>query len=145
LSPGRLYPERPMVGVGVLIRRGEEYLLIKRASEPDKGMWSIPGGMVELGEKVSEAAVREAKEETGLDVELIEDLGVVDKIVRDDSGRVKYHFAIIDYLAEPQSGEMHAHDDALDALWVHPRDFHSYDMSPTLVELLKRMNLYPEF
>jgi ADP-ribose pyrophosphatase YjhB (NUDIX family) len=93
---------------------------------------------------VGEAAVREAKEETGLDVALVEDLGVVDKIVRDEEGRVKYHFAIIDYLAEPESGEMHAHDDALEALWVHPRDFHRYPMSPTLVELLKRMDLYPQ-
>ena len=145
MSPGRLYPERPMVGVGILIRKGEEYLMIKRASEPDRGLWSIPGGMVEIGEKAAEAAVREAEEETGLQVEIIEDLGVVDKIVRDEAGRVKYHFVIIDYLAEPVSGEMHHHDDALDALWVHPRDFRKYQMSQTVIDLLKRINLYPEF
>ena len=143
MSPGRQYPERPMIGVGILIRRGEEYLMIKRASEPDKGLWSVPGGMVEIGEKAEDAAVREAKEETGLMVEIREDLGVVDKIMRDESGRVKYHFVIIDYLAEPVSGEMHHHDDALDALWVHPRDFRKYQMSPTLIELLQRLNLYP--
>ncbi len=142
MSPGRLYPERPMVGVGALIRRRKEYLLIRRASEPDRGLWSIPGGIVELGEAVKAAAVREAEEETGLRVEIIEDLGVVDKIVRDDSGRVIYHFVIIDYLAEPVSGEMHHHDDALDAKWVHPRDFHEYQMSPTLIDLLRGMNLY---
>ncbi len=143
MSPGRLYPERPMVGVGVLIRKGEEYLLIRRAAEPDKGLWSVPGGIVELGEKIRDAATREAREETGLDVEIIGDLGVVDKIVLDDAGRVKYHFAIVDYLAEPISGEMHHHDDALDALWVHPRDFRKYQMSPTLVDLLRRIDLYP--
>jgi 8-oxo-dGTP diphosphatase len=132
-----------MIGVGILIRKDEEYLMIKRASEPDKGLWSVPGGMVEIGEKAEDAAVREAKEETGLMVEIREDLGVVDKIVRDESGRVKYHFVIIDYLAEPVSGEMHHHDDALDALWVHPRDFRKYQMSPTLIELLQRLNLYP--
>ena len=143
MSPGRQYPERPMIGVGILIRKGEEYLMIKRASEPDKGLWSVPGGMVEIGEKAEDAAVREAKEETGLMVEILEDLGVVDKIMRDESGRVKYHFVIIDYLAEPVSGEMHHHDDALDALWVHPRDFRKYQMSPTLIELLQRLNLYP--
>jgi ADP-ribose pyrophosphatase len=144
MSPDRLYPERPMVGVGVLIRSGDEYLLIKRASEPDKGMWSIPGGMVEIGEKVSEAAVREAKEETGLDVELVKDLGVVDKIMLDDAGKVKYHFIIVDYFAESSSGEMRAQDNALEARWVHPRDFHRYTMSPTLVDLLRRIELYPE-
>ena len=143
MSPGRQYPERPMIGVGILIRRGEEYLMIKRASEPDKGLWSVPGGMVEIGEKAEDAAVREAEEETGLIVEIREDLGVVDKIMRDELGRVKYHFVIIDYLAEPVSGEMHHHDDALDALWVHPIDFRKYQMSPTLIELLQRLNLYP--
>ncbi len=145
MSPGRLYPERPMVGVGILIRKGEDYLLIKRASEPDRGVWSVPGGMVEIGEETKEAAVREAEEETGLEVEILEDLGVVDKIVRDEAGRVKYHFVIIDYLAEPVAGEMHHHDDALDARWVHPRDFRKYELSPTLVDLLRRIDLYPEF
>jgi ADP-ribose pyrophosphatase YjhB (NUDIX family) len=134
-----------MMGVGILIHKGKEYLLIKRASEPDRGLWSVPGGMVELGEKTREAAIREAEEETGLVVEILEDLGVVDKIVRDDAGRVKYHFVIIDYLAEPISGVMHHHDDALDAHWVHPRDFRKYEMSPTLVDLLKKIDLYPEF
>jgi 8-oxo-dGTP diphosphatase len=143
LSPGRLYPERPMIGVGVLIRKGEEYLLIKRGSEPDKGLWSVPGGMVELGETVHEAAIREAEEETGLVVEIIEDLGVVDKIVRDEAGRVMYHFAIVDYLAEPVLGEMHHHDDALDARWVNPRDFRKYPMSPTLIDLFQRIDFYP--
>ena len=145
MSPSRLYPERPMIGVSTLIRQGEEYLLIKRASEPDMGLWSVPGGMVELGEKTSEAAIREAEEETGLVVDILKDLGVVDKIVRDEAGKVKYHFVIIDYLAEPVSGVMHHHDDALDARWVHPRDFRKYEMSPTLVDLLKKIDLYPEF
>jgi 8-oxo-dGTP diphosphatase len=134
-----------MVGVGILIRKGDEYLLIKRASEPDKGLWSVPGGMVEVGEKVEEAAIREAKEETGLEIEIVKDLGAVDKIVRDDVGKIKYHFIIIDYLAEPVAGEMHHHDDALDAQWVHPREFRKYMMSPTLVDLLRRINLYPVF
>ena len=128
-----------------MIRKGDEYLLIKRASEPDKGLWSVPGGMVEVGEKVEEAAIREAKEETGLEIEIVKDLGAVDKIVRDDVGKIKYHFIIIDYLAEPVSGEMHHHDDALDAKWVQPRDFRKYKMSPTLLDLLRKINLYPIF
>ena len=128
-----------------MIRKGDEYLLIKRASEPDKGLWSVPGGMVEVGEKVEEAAIREAKEETGLEIEIVKDLGAVDKIVRDDVGKIKYHFIIIDYLAEQVSGEMHHHDDALDAKWVQPRDFRKYKMSPTLLDLLRKINLYPIF
>jgi 8-oxo-dGTP diphosphatase len=133
------------VGVGILIRKGEEYLLIKRASEPDKGLWSVPGGMVELGERVQDAAMREAEEETGLRVELKENLGVVDKIVHDKAGRVRYHFVIIDYIGEPVSGVMHHHDDALDARWVQPRDFRKYELSQSLIELLKKIDLYPEF
>lgn len=141
LSPGRLYPDRPIVGVGILIRKGSEYLLIKRAADPDKDLWSIPGGLVEIGEKAVEAAVREAKEETGLDIELRDILGVVDKIVKDESGQVKYHFIIIDYLAEPIGGKMEHHDDALDAKWVRLSDFRDYELSPTLVELLVRIKL----
>ena len=80
MSSRRLYPEKPIVGVGVLIQDGDRYLLIKRAAEPDAGLWSIPGGLVELGERAGEAAAREAREETGLDVEITNVLDVVDKI-----------------------------------------------------------------
>jgi 8-oxo-dGTP diphosphatase len=140
----RLYPEKPIVGVGVLIRDGEKYLLIKRAAEPDEGLWSVPGGLVEVGEKAVEAAVREAREETGLNVEILEILGVVDKIVNDEEGKIKYHFVIIDYLAAPTGGSLVPASDALDALWVLPEELTGYELSPTLVELLKRVSIYPE-
>jgi 8-oxo-dGTP diphosphatase len=139
----RLYPERPMVGVGILIRRGDRYLLIKRAADPDAGLWSIPGGLVEVGERAADAAVREAREETGLDVEVVEILGVVDKIIR-EGGRVKFHFVIVDYLAEPRGGALEASSDALDAVWVGAEDFPRYELSSTLVELLRRVGLYSE-
>jgi 8-oxo-dGTP diphosphatase len=142
MSQRRLYPERPMVGVGILIRRKERYLLIKRAAAPDAGLWSIPGGLVEVGEKAAEAAIREAREETGLDVEVIETLGVVDKIVR-EYGRIKFHFVIVDYLAEPRGGTLQASSDALDAVWVKADEFPLYELSPTLIELLRRVGLYP--
>ena len=144
MSRRRLYPEKPMVGVGVLIRDGDRYLLIKRAAEPDAGLWSIPGGLVEVGERAAEAAVREAKEETGLDVEIEEVLGVVDKIVRDDDSRIRFHFVIVDYMAARKGGSLEASSDALDARWVRAAEFNGYELSPTLVELLKRVNLYPE-
>ena len=143
MSRRRLYPERPMVGVGILIQSDDRYLLIKRAAEPDAGLWTIPGGLVEVGERAKDAAVREALEETGLEVEVLEVLGVVDKIVPDEEGRVKYHFVIIDYLAEAIRGVMRPMDDALDARWVHPKDFNQFQLSLTLVDMLKRLNLYP--
>lgn len=139
----RLYPGRPIVGVGVLIEEDGRYLLVKRAAEPDAGLWSIPGGLIEVGEKAADAAVREALEETGLSVEIMNRVDVVDKIVRDDDGDVKYHFIIIDFLARPLSGEMRPMDDALDAAWAAPEDFIKYELTPTLVELLKRMGIYP--
>jgi len=139
----RLYPGRPIVGVGVLIEEDGRYLLVKRAAEPDAGLWSIPGGLIEVGERAEEAAAREALEETGLTVEMLGRIDVVDKIVRDPDGDVRYHFIIIDFLARPLGGEMRAMDDALDAVWVTPGEFTGYQLTPTLVELLKRMRLYP--
>ncbi len=143
MSGRRLYPEKPLVGVGVLIQDDDRYLLIKRAAEPDAGLWSVPGGMVELGERAVEAAKREVMEETGLDVEIVEVLGVVDKIVEGDGDRIKFHFVIVDYLAHPVGGSLEASSDALDARWVKAADFRDYEMSLTLVELLKRIGLYP--
>jgi ADP-ribose pyrophosphatase len=143
MSGRRLYPEKPIVGVGVLIQDDDRYLLIKRASDPDAGLWSLPGGMVELGERAKEAAKREALEETGLEVEIVEVIGVVDKIVEGDGNRIKFHFVIVDYLANPVRGSLEASSDALDARWVKPSDFLDYEMSPTLVVLLKRIGLYP--
>ena len=144
MSSRRLYPDKPMVGVGVLTRNRERYLLIKRAADPDAGLWSIPGGLVEVGEKAADAAVREMKEETGLDVEITGILGVVDKIVRDEEARIKYHYVIIDYIATPKGGSLRAASDALDARWLEAEEFPQYELSPTLVELLKRVGLYPE-
>jgi len=144
MSDRRLYPEKPLVGVGVLIGDGDRYLLIKRAAVPDRGLWSIPGGMVEIGEKAIDAARREAKEETNLDVEVIEVLDVVDKIVMDEESRVKFHFVIIDYLAELRGGTLTASSDALDARWVSTEEFPLYELSPTLIQLLKNIDLYPD-
>jgi len=133
-----------MVGVGVLIRDGSRYLIVKRAAEPDAGLWSIPGGLVEVGEETKDAAIREAKEETGLEVDIVDVLGVVDRIVKDDEARIKYHFVIVDYLAEPRGGFMRAASDALEAKWVRVGDLPHFDLTPTLVELLKRVAIWPE-
>jgi 8-oxo-dGTP diphosphatase len=96
MSSRRVYPKKPLVGVGILIRQGDKYLLIQRAAEPDKGLWSVPGGMIEIGERSTEAAVREVYEETGLVVEILRILDVIDKIIMDEN-KVKFHFVIVDF------------------------------------------------
>ena len=141
---GREYPSHPLVGVGILIKNGEEYLLIRRAAEPDRGLWTMPGGLVEVGERVREAAVREAREETGLEVEVREVLDVIDKIVRDEEGRVKYHFIIVDFLAVPKGGRMRASSDALEARWVRREEFKRYPLTETFKLLLERVSLWEE-
>jgi 8-oxo-dGTP diphosphatase len=114
----RTYPERPFVGIGVVVLRGEEVLLIKRGKPPRAGQWSIPGGVQHLGETVVEAARREVREETGLDVEIIEAIAVIDSISRDEAQRIKYHYTLVDLLAEWRSGEAVAGDDAAAVAWV---------------------------
>ena len=141
MSDKRLYPERPMVGVGVLIQDKDRYLIVKRGTEPSSGLWSIPGGLVEIGEMVSDAAVREAKEETGLDVDLVCIIEVVDKIVRDDDSSVKYHFVIIDLLARYVSGEIRAQSDAEACRWVTPQELVELDITPMLRDMLKRQGI----
>ena len=129
--------------MGVLIEKDGRYLLIRRAADPDKGMWSVPGGLVEVGEKVKDAAAREALEETGLRVEIVERLGVVDKIMRDDEGRVMYHFIIVQFMARIVEGEVRAMDDALEARWVRLSELPSYDITASLRDFLREIGLYP--
>lgn len=133
-----------MIGVGTLVKHKDRYLIIKRAAEPDKGLWSIPGGVVEVGERTADAASREVKEETGLDVKIVDLLGVVDKIIWDEMSRVKYHFIIVDYLATLHSGDVKASSDAMEVRWVRAEEFPDYDLSLTLIQLLKRIKIYPK-
>ena len=144
MSPKREYPTFPIVGVGVLIQKEDEYLLIKRAANPDKGLWSVPGGLVEVGERAVDAAVREALEETGMVVDVRERLGVVDKIEYDDEGRVRYHFVILQFLAYPVRGVMKPMDDALDAVWVTREQLRDYEITGSLKRFLLDIGLYPD-
>ncbi len=114
----RSYPPRPLVGVGVVVLRGDEVLLVRRGKAPRRGDWSLPGGAQELGETVFEAAVREAREETGLDVAVVGLVDVVDSITRDAAGAVRYHYTLVDVLAEWRGGEARAAGDAADVAWA---------------------------
>jgi 8-oxo-dGTP diphosphatase len=125
----REYPEAPIVAVGVVVKRGHEVLLVQRLNEPSRGRWSLPGGVVELGETVREAARREVQEECGLQVEPSEVLAVVDNIVRDEAGLIRFHYILIDLLAEYVSGELAAASDIGDARWVRAEELGELDVT----------------
>ncbi len=113
----REYPDRPLVGVGAIIIERDRVVLVKRGHAPLLGEWSIPGGVLEVGETLREAVVREAKEETGLVVTPGELLGVYDRLIRDGEGRARYHYVLIDFLCRQVSGELLAADDAVEVQW----------------------------
>jgi 8-oxo-dGTP diphosphatase len=116
--PGRAYPERPILGVGAVIFDDEgRVLLVKRAHEPLKGEWSLPGGAVDVGETLESAVAREVLEETGLVVAVGTRVEVVERITRDERG-VQYHFVIVDYLCRPTGGTLACASDADAAQWV---------------------------
>ena len=118
----REYPEQPLIGVGAVIIADDRVALIKRGKPPLLGEWSIPGGMLELGETLRQGAEREAVEETGLIVRATELLGVFERIVPDADQRTSYHYVLIDFLCEVVSGEMRAGGDASDAGWFTPEE-----------------------
>ena len=127
----RLYPSQPIVGVGAVVVCDGKILLEKRKNEPGKGKWSIPGGLVELGEGVEQTVIREVREETGLEVGKPELVDVVDNVVRDENGEVKYHFVIIDYFVKLKGGTMKAMSDAEELRWVTFDEMEQYDLTKT--------------
>ncbi len=114
----REYPTRPIVGVGALILQGGRLLLVKRGSQPGLGKWSIPGGLVELGENVRDAMVRETREEVGLEVEAVRLIDVFDSITRDEKGDVQYHFVVVNFFVRVVGGSLQTASDILEAAWV---------------------------
>jgi ADP-ribose pyrophosphatase YjhB (NUDIX family) len=114
----RSYPERPIVGVGAVVLDGERVLLVKRAHEPLKGQWSLPGGAVELGETLEAAIAREVREETGLDVEVGPIVEVLDRMERDADGRVRHHFVLVDFVCRPSGGVLCCATDADAVEWA---------------------------
>lgn len=118
----RVYPAAPVVGVGVVVWRGDRVLLIERGKPPRVGQWSLPGGAQKLGETLAETARREVEEETGIAIELGEIVATLDLIERDDAGRVRYHYTLVDFVAEGLEADLRAGDDAVDARWFSRAD-----------------------
>jgi ADP-ribose pyrophosphatase YjhB (NUDIX family) len=133
----REYPEHPLVGVGGVVIHRNRVLLIRRGSEPLKGEWSIPGGMLELGEELTAGVRRELKEETGLDVEPRECILVFDRIMREGE-RVKYHYVIVDYLCRRKRGRLRPASDVVDARWVRREDLPQYHLTDMATKLIVR-------
>lgn len=134
----RLYPEQPLIGVGAVIVDTGRALLVRRAAEPLKGEWSVPGGMLELGEKLRDGVRREALEETGLSVEPGELLDVFDSIFSDDQGRTRYHYVLIDYLCRPISGEAKAGTDVSEVRWVAEEDLPSMNLRASIQQVVRK-------
>ena len=113
----RQYPEHPIVGVGAVIIENKKILMVRRATEPLKGEWSLPGGVVELGETLADAVKREVREETGFKIEVDEVTAVLDRIFPDHSGKTEYHYVLIDYLCRPIGGMLPLADARLGLAW----------------------------
>jgi 8-oxo-dGTP diphosphatase len=126
----REYPESPLVGVGAVIVQNHRVLLILRGQPPLLGEWSLPGGVLECGETLREAVVREAHEETGLAIEVVEMLGVYERVIRNDEGRVRYHFVLIDFLCRPIGGDLKAGSDAADVRWFMRNELPALNLAP---------------
>lgn len=135
----RKYPEQPGVGVGVVIVEDERILVVKRGKDPGAGTWAFPGGRLELGETLAEAAMREAREETNLEVEPGEVLAVMDFIEADEEGDVRFHYVLIDVSAERVGGTLRPGDDSVDARWVGREELDELPMAPRMAEMIRRL------
>jgi 8-oxo-dGTP diphosphatase len=134
----REYPDHPVVGVGAVVVRDGKALIIKRAHEPRKGEWSLPGGLLDLGESLADAVRREVREETGLDVELGPIIETFDRVHRDEAGRIRYHFVIVDYVCWSPSGEALAGSDAEAVAWVRADEIDTYGVNRHAKDVILR-------
>ncbi len=134
----REYPDHPRVGVGAVVLDGARVLLVKRGRKPAEGKWSIPGGLVDLGETTDDAARREVLEECGIKVRLLGVAGVVDRVIRDADGRVRYHYVLVDYAARPEGREICAGTDAAEVRWVPIAEVDRYDTTDGLADMVRR-------
>lgn len=135
--PVNEYPDSPQIAVGAVVFRENRVLLVKRNQLPGKGLWAIPGGRLELGETLKEAAQREVREETGVIIRAGDPVYTFDLIERDDQGRIRFHYVIVDLLADYISGNPHPRSDACEARWIAPRELEELPVTKSTRAFLK--------
>ena len=133
------YPDLPRVAAGAIVFKTSHVLLVRRGNAPARGQWAIPGGSVKLGETLQQAAEREVREETGLNVRAHEPVYTFDVVERDAAGRIRFHYVIIDLLADYVSGDIQPADDALEARWVSAAELARMAVNTTTRQVLKQL------
>lgn len=134
----REYPAQPIVGLGAIVWKDGRVLMVQRGKPPRAGIWSLPGGAQDLGESVADGIRREIAEETGIEIELLGLVEVIDSVQRDADGRVRYHYTIIDYVARWVSGEAVAGDDAAAVAWIDPADLQRMDLWDETIRVIEK-------
>ncbi|MGZ4831282.1 MAG: NUDIX hydrolase [Terriglobales bacterium] len=134
----RDYPERPLVGVGAVIVSQGRVVIVQRSAEPLKGQWSIPGGALEIGETLRQCAAREALEETGLQVEAVDVLDVLDSIYADPDGRTRYHYVLIDFFCRVLGGELKVGSDAAQSRWITRDELANFNITETAQKVIMK-------
>jgi ADP-ribose pyrophosphatase YjhB (NUDIX family) len=132
----REYPERPILGVGAVAFADREVLLVRRNQDPGRGQWSLPGGVVELGETLLQAVRREVREETLIEIEIGGLIGVFDRIIRDPDGQVQYHYVLVDYWGRVVAGRPRAHSDVSEARLVPIARLDELGIGKALLDLI---------
>lgn len=135
----REYPSRPIPAVASIVMDKDKILLVRRGNAPSKGLWGLPGGAVEVGETLIQAAIREVEEETGVKVEVLKYLKALDSINRDEAGRIRFHYVIFEYLAKPVTGEPHAATDVDDVGWFPITELDKANVNPWTLKFLKKV------
>ena len=135
----RTYPDRPILAVGAAVCRDDgRVLIVQRGNPPSKGVWTVPGGVVQLGERMADAAAREVREECGIEIAVGEVVGVLDNVVYDERGRIRFHYAIVDLAARYVSGTLAINEELLGAAWVMPDQFAAYQVPEKAQEVLRK-------
>lgn len=137
LKPKNDYPDHPRVAVGAVVFKEERVLLVRRGQPPAEDLWAIPGGSVKIGETLQEAAEREIREETGIQIQAAEPIYTFDVIERDAAGKVRFHYVIVDLAADYVMGNPSPGDDAVEARWVSADEISKLKVSAATVKLLK--------